>query len=65
MHSTVPQSTRYILFAVGAAFGSALGLVTGAILMLWLGEGATRLFRRLLRRFPRDDEHPDFRLLLQ
>lgn len=65
MHSTEPQSTRYILFAVGAAFGSALGLVAGAILMLWLGEGTTRFFQRLLRRFSRDGEHPDFRLLLQ
>jgi hypothetical protein len=54
-----------ILFASGAAIGSALGLVIGSLLAFWLGEGTIRAFQRGLRRIGGDDGHPHFDLLLQ
>jgi hypothetical protein len=56
---------RLILFASGAAVGSALGLVAGSLLTFWLGEGTLRALQRGLRRLGGDDGHPHFDLLLQ
>ncbi|MEI7769154.1 MAG: hypothetical protein WCI67_04145 [Chloroflexales bacterium] len=56
---------RVILFAAGAALGSALGLVIGSLLTFWLGDGTVRAIRRGIRRISGDDGHPSFDLLLQ
>ncbi|HMQ30644.1 MAG TPA: hypothetical protein PKD53_07930 [Chloroflexaceae bacterium] len=56
---------RFILFASGAAFGSALGLVVGSALTFWLGEGTVRAMQRAIRRLGGDDSHPHFDLLAQ
>jgi len=56
---------RIILFASGAALGSALGLVIGSLLTFWLGEGTVRALQRGVRRISGDDGHPNFDLLLQ
>ena len=60
-----PSYTRYVLFALGAAVGSALGLVIGSLLTFWLGEGAARTIQRGIRRISGSDDHPNFDLLLQ
>jgi len=56
---------RYVLFALGAATGSAVGLIIGALVSFWLGDeavdGLKRAFRRLLGR----DQQPNFELFLQ
>ncbi len=56
---------RYVLFALGAATGSAIGLVLGALISFWLGDeavdGLKRAFRHLLGR----DQQPNFELFLQ
>jgi hypothetical protein len=56
---------HFILFASGAALGSALGLVVGSLLTFWLGEGTVRALQRGMRRLSGDDGHPNFDLLLQ
>jgi hypothetical protein len=56
---------RVILFAAGAALGSALGLVVGSLLTFWLGDGTVRAVQRGIRRISGDDGHPNFDLLLQ
>ena len=61
----VTVQDRYILFALGAATGSAVGLIVGALISFWLGDealdGLTRAIRRLLGR----DRQPNFELFLQ
>lgn len=56
---------RYVLFALGAATGSAIGLVLGALISFWLGDeavdGLKRAFRHLLGR----EQQPNFELFLQ
>lgn len=56
---------RYLLFALGAAAGSAVGLIIGALISFWLGDeavdGLKRAFRHLLGR----DQQPNFELFLQ
>jgi membrane protein YqaA with SNARE-associated domain len=54
-----------VLFAAGAALGSALGLVVGSLLTFWLGDGTVRAIQRGIRRISGDDGHPSFDLLLQ
>lgn len=56
---------RYMLFALGAAAGSALGLVVGAVLSFWLGDDAVDGLRRALRRLIGRDDQPNFELFLQ
>lgn len=60
-----PQQTRYILFALGAVLGSALGLVIGSLLTFWLGEGTVRTIQRVVRRLTGEGDQPSFELLLQ
>ncbi len=61
----VSRRKRMLLFASGAALGSALGLIVGSLLTFWLGEGTVRALQRGLRRLSGDDSHPNFDLLLQ
>ncbi len=55
----------YVLFALGAATGSAVGLIVGALISFWLGneavDGLKRAFRHLLGR----EQQPNFELFLQ
>lgn len=56
---------RLVLFASGAALGSAIGIVIGSALAFWLGEGTVRALQRGIRRASGDDSHPHFDLLAQ
>jgi len=58
------KRTHYVIFGLGAAVGSAVGLVLGSILTYWLGEGTVRLVQRVFRRFTGGDQ-PNFEMLLQ
>jgi hypothetical protein len=57
--------TDYVLFAIGAALGSALGLIVGSLLTFWLGDGTLRALHRVIRRITGEADHPSFELLLQ
>lgn len=59
------KRTRYLLFALGAGVGSALGLVLGSLLTFWIGEGTLRAIQRGLRRLTGGDDRPNFEMLLQ
>jgi len=56
---------RYLLFALGAAVGSALGLVIGALVSFWLGEEAAEGLKRAFRHMLGRDRQPNFELFLQ
>ena len=56
---------RYMLFALGAAAGSAVGLIIGAVLSFWLGDEAVYGMRRAIRRLIGRDDQPNFELFLQ
>lgn len=56
---------RYMLFALGAAAGSAVGLIIGAVLSFWLGDEAVDGMRRAVRRLIGRDDQPNFELFLQ
>ena len=56
---------RYVLFALGAATGSAVGLIVGALISFWLGEEAVDGLKRAFRRLFGRDRHPNFELFLQ
>lgn len=56
---------HYILFALGAAAGSAVGLVLGSILAYWLGEDTVAAIGRGLRRLAGREPEPNFELFLQ
>jgi hypothetical protein len=56
---------RYVLFALGAAAGSAVGLIVGAFVSFWLGEEAAEGLRRTTRRLLGRDDHVNFELFLQ
>jgi hypothetical protein len=56
---------HYILFALGAAAGSAVGLVLGSVLAYWLGDDTVRAIGRGLRRLAGRDPEPNFELFLQ
>ena len=59
------RSKRYALFALGAALGSAIGLILGSLLTFWIGEGTLRAIQRGLRRLTGGDDRPNFEMLLQ
>lgn len=63
--SEYTKRDHYILFALGAAAGSAVGLVLGSILAYWLGEDTVRAIGRGLRRLAGRDPEPNFELFLQ
>jgi hypothetical protein len=56
---------RYLLFALGAAAGSAVGLIIGAFVSFWLGEEAAEGLKRTVRRLLGRDDHVNFELFLQ
>ena len=56
---------RYVLFALGAATGSAVGLIIGALLSFWLGDEAVDGLKRALRYLFGRDQQPNFELFLQ
>ena len=56
---------RYVLFALGAAAGSAVGLVIGALVSFWLGDEAAEGLKRMMRRLLGHDDHVNFELFLQ
>jgi hypothetical protein len=56
---------RYLLFALGAAAGSAVGLIIGAFVSFWLGEEAAEGLKRTVRRLFGRDDHVNFELFLQ
>jgi hypothetical protein len=59
------KNTRYLLFALGAAGGSALGLILGSLLTFWIGEETLRAIQRGFRRLTGGDDRPNFEMLLQ
>lgn len=59
------KHTRYILFGIGAAIGSAVGLVLGSLLTYWIGDETVRAIQRGLRRATGSDDRPNFEMLLQ
>ncbi len=59
------RSKRYALFALGAALGSAFGLILGSLLTFWIGEGTLRAIQRGMRRLTGGDDRPNFEMLLQ
>lgn len=61
----VVRRRRFVLFASGAALGSAIGLVIGSALTFWLGEGTARALLRQVRGLGGDDSPPHFDLLAQ
>jgi hypothetical protein len=59
------RRTRFVLFGIGAALGSAIGLVLGSLLTFWIGEETLRAVQRGLRRATGGDDRPNFEMLLQ
>lgn len=59
------RHTRVILFGIGAAIGSAVGLILGSLLTYWIGEETVRAIQRGLRRATGGDDRPNFEMLLQ
>ena len=59
------KHTRYVLFGIGAALGSAVGLILGSLLTYWIGEETVRAAQRGLRRLAGGDDRPNFEMLLQ
>jgi hypothetical protein len=59
------KHTRYLLFGLGAAVGSAIGLILGSLLTFWIGEETLRAFQRTLRRLTGGDDRPNFEMLMQ
>jgi len=59
------KKTRFVLFGLGAAIGSAVGLVLGSLLTYWIGEETVRAIQRGLRRISGGDDRPNFEMLLQ
>jgi membrane protein YqaA with SNARE-associated domain len=59
------KRTRYVLFGIGAALGSAVGLVLGSLLAYWIGDETVRAIQRGVRRVTGGDDRPNFEMLLQ
>ncbi len=59
------KHTRVLLFGLGAALGSAIGLILGSLLTFWFGDETVRVIQRSLRRLTGDDDRPNFEMLLQ
>ena len=62
---THTKRDHYVLFALGAAAGSAVGLILGSVLAYWLGEETVSAIGRGLRRLLGRDPEPNFELFLQ
>lgn len=59
------KRTRYVIFGLGAALGSAVGLILGSLLTYWIGEETVRMIQRAFRRTTGGDDRPNFEMLLQ
>jgi membrane protein YqaA with SNARE-associated domain len=59
------HTSHYLLFVLGAAAGSALGLILGSLLAYWLGEEAVETLTRAFRRLTGQGNEPNFELFLQ
>lgn len=59
------RRTRYLLFGIGAALGSAIGLILGTVLTFWIGEETLRAIQNGFRRLTSDGDEPNFEMLLQ
>ncbi|MEM8533433.1 MAG: hypothetical protein AAGF95_21515 [Chloroflexota bacterium] len=59
------RRTRYLLFGIGAALGSAIGLILGTVLTFWIGEETLRAIQNGVRRLTGDGDEPNFEMLLQ
>ena len=56
---------REQLFALGVAFGTALGLVLGSIIAVRIGDEGVDAVRKILTHLLRQDDEPKFEYLLQ
>lgn len=54
--------SRLMAFSLGAAIGSAVGLILGSLLTYWIGDEAIKNLRDGIQRQP---DHPNFEKLLQ
>jgi len=54
--------SRLMAFSLGAAIGSAIGLILGSLLTYWIGDETIKNIRDNLQRQP---DHPNFEKLLQ
>ena len=59
------RHTRAVSFGIGAAVGSALGMLLGSVITYWLGEMTIRAIQRGIRRMSGADDHPNFEALAQ
>ena len=57
--------SREQFFALGVAFGTAVGFVLGSIIALRVGEEGVDSVRRVVDRVVGRDDRPKFELLLQ
>lgn len=62
---SISRRRRTLLFVLGAAFGSSIGLVLGSLLTAWLGPSTLAALQRMFRRLTGDDSHPSYDLLPQ
>ncbi|KAB8145223.1 hypothetical protein F8S13_05175 [Chloroflexia bacterium SDU3-3] len=58
------KQNDFLLFGLGAALGSAIGLILGSLLTFWIGQGTLRAIQRGFRRLTNGDQ-PNFEMLLQ
>lgn len=65
MRKRFVRRKRYMFFALGAAVGSACGLVLGSLLTFWLGEETVRVVQRGVRRVSGRHQGPSLDLLTQ
>lgn len=65
MNNATSRQTGFLLFALGAALGSAFGLILGSLLTFWLGEMARITYWRGVRRLSGHEDQPSFELLMQ
>ena len=53
------------MFGIGAALGSAIGLILGSVLTFWIGEETLRTIQNGFRRLTGGGDEPNFEMLLQ
>jgi membrane protein YqaA with SNARE-associated domain len=59
------RHTRVVSFGIGAAVGSAIGVLLGSVITYWIGEMTVRAVQRGIRRMSGADDHPNFESLAQ
>ncbi len=64
IHPTHPS--HYFFLGLGAALGSAVGLIIGVVLMFWYGERIQQCMQRGVRRISgNNDDRPNLDVFLQ